>query len=147
MKNLLMFFGSCGHTTVEEIDDETWLKFATTSGRGEVPPHRSRTGRTTRMVYVSPRRYTVCTDCMRVAFQAVQREHEVFTKRRLRECFNAPYPISHNFGSSPTALREERLDIVVRLGKTLMPTWTDAEILRYALEPSPDDIQTPAHNS
>ena len=68
MKSLLMFFGSCGHTTVREVDDATWERFATRPGHGaigELPPCRSRTGRRTRMVYVYPGRYMICQDCMR----------------------------------------------------------------------------------
>lgn len=66
MKNLMMFFGSCGHTTVQEISAESWERYATKpgySGIGELPPCRSRTGRKTRMVYVYPGRFCVCQDC------------------------------------------------------------------------------------
>jgi hypothetical protein len=66
MKNLLMFFGDCGHTTVTEIDDEQWERWTTQPGYnaiGPMAPNRTRVGRKTRMVYVYPGRFCVCEDC------------------------------------------------------------------------------------
>jgi|HubBroStandDraft_6_1064221.scaffolds.fasta_scaffold625667_3 hypothetical protein len=67
MRNLMMFFGSCGHVTVEEIDDAEWVNYTTQTGYGSLgplAPCRTRTGRKTRMVYVYPGRFMVCKDCM-----------------------------------------------------------------------------------
>lgn len=68
MRNLLMFHGSCGHTTVEEVDDGTWERFASQVGHGPFGPDtacRSRMGRKTRTVYVRPLRFAQCVTCMR----------------------------------------------------------------------------------
>ena len=74
MRSFMMFFGSCGHTTVEEVSDETWERYATKpgySGIGELPPCRSRTGHKTRMVYVYPGRFTQCSNCMRADMEGL----------------------------------------------------------------------------
>lgn len=66
MRNLMMFFGSCGHTTIEELTDEQWERYAYGrgfGGLGELEPNRYRVGSKTRMVYVNPGRYCVCKDC------------------------------------------------------------------------------------
>jgi alkanesulfonate monooxygenase SsuD/methylene tetrahydromethanopterin reductase-like flavin-dependent oxidoreductase (luciferase family) len=130
-----MFFGSCGHTTIEEVSDETWLKYATEPGFsaiGQLPTCRSRTGRKTRMVYVYPGRYCICADCTRAEVAEHEREYDEYVKRRLRDAMNAPYRFSHNY--SPRELRNERYDQICKLGKELRPQWTEDEILKYALE-------------
>ena len=58
MRNLMLFHGSCGHTTVNEVPAETWERFAKRAR------NRTRTGRDTRMVYVEPDRFCICQDCM-----------------------------------------------------------------------------------
>ncbi len=59
MRNLILFKGSCGHTTVREINNEQWMFYT----RSEVA-NRIRTGKRTRTVYVNPWMYCVCIDCM-----------------------------------------------------------------------------------
>lgn len=139
MRNLLMFFGSCGHTTVNEVSDETWLRYATQPGFSaisELPPCPSRTGRRSRMVYVHPGRYCICLDCMKLDDEANKAEYDEFIadiKRQLRETFNAPFRFSHNFGIKE--LQHERNQSVIALGKKLLPRLTEDEILTWAMSP------------
>jgi len=128
-----MFFGSCGHTTVDEVDDETWLRYATKPGFSaisELPPCPSRTGRRLRMVYVHPGRYCTCVPCMKLEDEAIEVE---YVKRQLRKAFNAPLRFSHNFGIKE--LQHERNQNVIALGKKLLPRLTDDEILTWAMSP------------
>lgn len=67
LRNLVMFHGSCGHTTITEVSTEEWDKLATQPTHGPIhtgPPNRSRTGSKTRMVYVLPMRYCPCQPCL-----------------------------------------------------------------------------------
>lgn len=131
-----MFFGSCGHTTVDEVDDATWLRYATQPGFAaisELPPCPSRTGRRLRMVYVHPGRYCICLPCMKLEDAAIEAEYDVRVKRQLRELFNAPLRVSHNFGIKE--LQHERNQNVVALGKKLRPHATEDEILTWAMSP------------
>jgi len=68
MKHLLTFYGSCGHTTVEDIQEDIWNRVVTTPfpvvectdiNTGEV---------VAKMVYCSPSRYSVCGNCMKEEF-------------------------------------------------------------------------------
>lgn len=57
MTSWLVFHGSCGHTTRQEIDWDTWehmLRHAAWT----------RTGRTNRAMYVFPNRFMICSDCV-----------------------------------------------------------------------------------
>jgi hypothetical protein len=70
MKNLIVFSGSCGHVTFTMVDDATFETFAAprmirtfTGDRMHASP--TRTGRSTRAVYVWPLRFTLCQDCAR----------------------------------------------------------------------------------
>lgn len=61
-----MVFNSCGHVTIEEVDDATFEKYTTQPGFsaiGTIPPCRFRVGRTRRRAYVYPGRYTSCYGC------------------------------------------------------------------------------------
>jgi hypothetical protein len=59
MKSLLMFFGSCGHVTTEEVSAAVWDRFAKNNY------NVSAADLSARMVYVYPWRYCICQDCMR----------------------------------------------------------------------------------
>lgn len=69
MKNLLMFHGSCGHQEIRELTDEEWEKW--TEEKMVQPPvgnpvlykPRTRVGRKTRMVYIYPMRFFLCSAC------------------------------------------------------------------------------------
>lgn len=68
LKNEMMFFGSCGHVTIEEISNRQFEKYTTTkgyTGMAEVAPCTFRVGRTRRRVYVYPGRYCECQDCFK----------------------------------------------------------------------------------
>lgn len=63
MRNLLLFQGSCGHTTVDEVSDEVFEQVAARANRVCV-------GKRTRAVYVWPRRFMICQRCMQVEAMA-----------------------------------------------------------------------------
>jgi hypothetical protein len=82
MKNLVEFHGSCGHVTIEEVDDETWLRLATIPGHGPLGPEPTPCefkiiDENTRIVFVYPLRYCECIDCMR---KTMEDEIEYYAK-------------------------------------------------------------------
>jgi hypothetical protein len=73
MRNVIMFFASCGHVEIREVSDKEWLKYVTEPGHGPLgtsPPCRFKIGKKTRIVYVYPLRYSCCYEC----FKATEEE-------------------------------------------------------------------------
>lgn len=70
MKSLMMFIASCGHNEIRSLTDEEWEKWTTPkmfpsfpSGKPIEVKNPTRIGRKTRMVYITPFRYTCCSEC------------------------------------------------------------------------------------
>lgn len=70
MRSLMMFLASCGHPQITEVTDEMWerLTASTTLHPSYGNPvekykYPTRIGRKTRMVYISPMRFTCCLEC------------------------------------------------------------------------------------
>lgn len=78
MKNLRMFFGSCGHTTVDELSTEDWNRANKTAEELTRAMPFGRASNDTysvecsdgeaRMVYIYPTRYCICQNCFREDF-------------------------------------------------------------------------------
>jgi hypothetical protein len=70
MKNELMIFNSCGHVTIDEVEDAVFQRFTMQPGHGplgELEPCRFRVGKTRRRAYVYPARYSSCYECFKTS--------------------------------------------------------------------------------
>lgn len=138
----MTFYGSCGHTTVEEIDDSTWERFATIPGHGplgqEAEPNFSVTcpEDDVQMVYVYPLRFFLCQKCGAEEIEAMEKEYFEDAYRRLRELHEKPLRFSHNYGT--LELRLEREGAVLDLGRKLLPGYSDDRILDIACSKAPN---------
>jgi hypothetical protein len=68
VKNLVMFFGSCGHVDIKQVSDEEWQSFVNQHPAGPLgnayAKNRFKVGVRTRTVYVYPTRYCICQACV-----------------------------------------------------------------------------------
>lgn len=124
MKNWLTFYGSCGHTTIEEVHDDEWDEAA------EQNYTLMCCDGSARMVYVYPVRFFTCANCA---------DEETFKDEfaTLRFFFQSPLRFSHNYGIYELTLEREAQTI--QLGRSMLPAFSDEKILKISrMEPRKD---------
>ena len=111
MVNLLTFYGSCGHTTIEQVEDEEW------EGADKSYYRIYCCDNSTRMVYVYQSTYFLCVEC---------REEEMYSEEfsALRFLYNSPLSSIHG------ETKEQREEQILRMGRSLLPTFSDDKLLK-----------------
>jgi len=117
MTNLLIFYGSCGHVTQEEVSSDEWVDAAENNYTIVCSDGY------TRMVYVRPRRFFLCVDCI---------EEDIYCEEfaTLRFFFQSPVRDSPKHKMEDLILEKDAQ--LIALGKSMFPSFSEEKILRIA---------------